>query len=103
MIDKGVSSAVNTAIERAVLPIIPPWTVPTGPVLAVTFAASGERLIPHRLRGRPDGFLILSSTGAVYETRKGEWSDTHAYLTAPAANTVAQVLFFRLRSAPEGV
>lgn len=101
-IDRGVTTEVNTAIERATAGLVPPWDAIT-PVLLVTFPTSGDRLVRHTLGAVPDGVWLLGTTGAVYMTRQAEWTDTIAYLTAPVVDTTARLLFFSLRSAPEVV
>lgn len=101
MISKGVTAEVNTAIERAVGPLVPPWAA-VGPVLSLTFTTTGERLVPHRLGARPGGLIVLAQTEPVCVSRVGDWTDAVAYLSAPAG-TFALVVFLSLRAEPEVV
>jgi hypothetical protein len=100
--EKGLTTAtaITAALDRVEARVTPPWSYPQGPVLSVTFAASGDRAVAHRLGAVPDGLLIYMQTGPVLATRQGEWTDTVAYLDADAG-TVATLQFIRLRATPE--
>jgi hypothetical protein len=81
-------------------PFLPPWARYGRPVEIVFKAAGATVDVPHQLGAVPDGYFLVLATGAVYAANVQTWDKTLAFFTAPAANTVARLIFFTTR---EGV
>jgi hypothetical protein len=80
-------------------PFESPWARYSPPI-EVRFATAGAIVdVPHRLGATPTGYLVVLQTGAVYAAKVQGWDQTLASFTAPAANTVARIIFFVGREA----